>query len=179
MTRYALFLRGINVGGIKVAMAQLREVLAGIGGTTVKTWLASGNVAMDWDGDARSLWVAAQRAVGERFGYEAHLVVVNFDSLAGIVSSCPFDADPGHHRYAIICDDQTAAASLASAAPDLDNSVEQIAQKGAVVYWRCPKGSTLTTAFARHQAGFAGRSAFTSRNLNTLEKMVGRTTGLS
>ncbi|MGW2995759.1 DUF1697 domain-containing protein, partial [Streptomyces sp. NPDC001193] len=42
--KYAALLRGINVGGArKVPMAELREVLEGLGLTEVRTYLQSGN----------------------------------------------------------------------------------------------------------------------------------------
>ena len=44
MARYVALLRGINVGGNKkVPMAQLRELLEGLGYTDVATLLQSGN----------------------------------------------------------------------------------------------------------------------------------------
>ena len=45
--RYAVFLRGINVGGHKtVVMAQLTKALEALGCTEVKTLLNSGNVVL-------------------------------------------------------------------------------------------------------------------------------------
>lgn len=49
MPRYALLLRGVNVGGVKVKMADLRALLEGAGYTDVKTLLASGNALVDAD----------------------------------------------------------------------------------------------------------------------------------
>lgn len=44
MPKYAALLRGINVGGHqKVAMADLRELLSGLGYSGVRTHLQSGN----------------------------------------------------------------------------------------------------------------------------------------
>ena len=45
MTSYAVFLRGINVGGINIKMAALREALQAAGFQDAGTLLASGNVA--------------------------------------------------------------------------------------------------------------------------------------
>ena len=45
MTRYALLVRGINVGGKnKVVMAQLREELTELGLEKVETYINSGNI---------------------------------------------------------------------------------------------------------------------------------------
>ncbi|MBI1730339.1 DUF1697 domain-containing protein [Candidatus Acetothermia bacterium] len=48
MTRYAAFLRGINVGGKKIIkMAELREAVESLGFRNVRTILASGNLLFD------------------------------------------------------------------------------------------------------------------------------------
>ena len=48
MTRYALLVRGINVGGKnKVVMAQLRQELAELGLENVETYINSGNIFFD------------------------------------------------------------------------------------------------------------------------------------
>ena len=48
MARYALLVRGINVGGKnKVVMAQLRQELTGLGLENVETYINSGNIFFD------------------------------------------------------------------------------------------------------------------------------------
>ncbi len=48
MARYAAFLRGINVGGHKpIKMAELTEILTGLGLENVKTYIQSGNFVCD------------------------------------------------------------------------------------------------------------------------------------
>ena len=46
MTSYAVFLRGINVGGINIKMAALRDALQAAGFQDAGTLLASGNVVL-------------------------------------------------------------------------------------------------------------------------------------
>ena len=43
MTQYCAFLRGINVGGLKIAMADLRQLMEELGLADVRTVLATGN----------------------------------------------------------------------------------------------------------------------------------------
>ena len=47
MTRYAALLRGVNVGGITMKMADVRDALTADGFAGVTTILASGNVLLD------------------------------------------------------------------------------------------------------------------------------------
>ena len=43
---FALFLRGINVGGVRIAMKDLQRVLTEAGFGSVRTLLASGNAVL-------------------------------------------------------------------------------------------------------------------------------------
>ena len=47
--RYIALLRGINVGGHRVAMVDLRRHFAGLGLTNVGSYIQSGNVFFDSD----------------------------------------------------------------------------------------------------------------------------------
>ena len=61
MTRYALLVRGINVGGKnKVVMAQLRQELTELGLESVESYINSGNIFFD-SSKARTLLVESLR----------------------------------------------------------------------------------------------------------------------
>ncbi|HUL98158.1 MAG TPA: DUF1697 domain-containing protein, partial [Mycobacterium sp.] len=47
MTKYAAFLRGVNVGGVNLKMAEVAKALTAAGFTDVRTILASGNVLLE------------------------------------------------------------------------------------------------------------------------------------
>ena len=164
---YAMFLRGVNVGGIKVESAKLRQVLTGLGLTDVTTYLASGNVTFGSDAAAATLTADVERALSDAFHYDAHVLVFRRSTLAAVVTGYPFAHDPGHHRYAVFCDSPATAADLAGA-----GGAEEVSADGPVVYWRCPRGSTLATPFAKVLARRAYQAVTTTRNLNTVEKMV-------
>ncbi len=71
MTRYAAFLRGVNVGGVNLKMADVAKVFAEAGFDDVKTVLASGNVLLDSASGATSVRRTAEAALREAFGYDA------------------------------------------------------------------------------------------------------------
>lgn len=162
-----MFLRGVNVGGIKVESAKLRQVLTGLGLTDVTTYLASGNVTFGSDAAPATLTADVERALSDAFHYDAHVLVFRRSTLAAVVTGYPFAHDPGHHRYAVFCDSPATAADLAGA-----GGAEEVSADGPVVYWRCPRGSTLATPFAKVLARRAYPAVTTTRNLNTVEKMV-------
>ncbi len=70
MTRLVALLRGINVGGIRIRMADLKKVFVGLGFENVRTVLASGNVLFDSEDDPATAKARIEAALTERFGYE-------------------------------------------------------------------------------------------------------------
>ena len=77
-----MFLRGVNVGGIKVESAKLRQVLTGLGLTDVTTYLASGNVTFGSDAAPATLTADVERALSDAFHYDAHVLVFRRSTLA-------------------------------------------------------------------------------------------------
>lgn len=71
MTRYAAFLRGVNVGGVTLKMADVAAVFTAAGFTDVKTILASGNVLLNSSSSADAVRVNAEAALRASFGYAA------------------------------------------------------------------------------------------------------------
>lgn len=169
---YALFLRGINVGGIKVPMKELKECLEGLGLQEIKTYLQTGNVTFESDESAANLKPKIEQALSERFGYEAYVLLFPAGILHDVIANYPFAADDIHHRYAIFCSSDEVIKELASVADTLDGSIEAIAPGKHVLYWKVPKGSSTDTTFSKILAKPKYKATTTNRNLNTLEKMV-------
>jgi len=167
--RYAVFLRGVNVGGIKVPSADLKRVLSDLGLTGVATYLASGNVTCESEEKAADLQTKVEAALSKAFSYDAHVQVFSHDELASIVEGYPFETDDDHHRYVVFCDAPQTASELGNAHV---GEQEKVAAAGRIVYWRCPKGSTLDTPFSKMTSAKRYKSATTTRNINTVEKML-------
>jgi uncharacterized protein (DUF1697 family) len=92
MTRYAVLLRGINLGSSRrVSMQDLRGLLTGLGYQEVRTLLQSGNATF---GAARKRPAALCAEITERIAAELSLkvdcVIRTADELAGVVEANPF-----------------------------------------------------------------------------------------
>jgi uncharacterized protein (DUF1697 family) len=103
MPTHVALLRGINVGGNnKVAMADLREVVASLGHTEVSTYIQSGNVLFtvrEGPADAATTLAAdLERAIEEAFGLRLRVVVLSRAELAQVISDNPYRAEP-NPRY--------------------------------------------------------------------------------
>lgn len=172
---YAMFLRGINVAGIKVPMGELRECLADLGLEHIHTYLRTGNVTFSSDLPVAELRTGIEEALTSAFAYEAHVLVLSRAQLRRIVAGYPFPQREDHHRYAVLCDSDKVVDELwqaGEAVTGTGDATDMVAGGERVVYWSCPKGSTLTSPFGQMVGRRRFRAATTTRNLNTLEKMV-------
>lgn len=172
MTHYAVFLRGVNVGGIKVTSKELRELLTSLGFNDARTYLQTGNVTLTSDGSPSELTALLEHALSERFGYDAKVMVYDHDDLQGIVDGFPFPAGENLHRYVVLVSDEAILPELIASANQLDADVERIALGPGVLYWQLPKGRSLDTDFAKIMTRAKIKRVTTTRNLNTLEKML-------
>lgn len=90
MSKYAVFLRGINVGGNKkVPMAELKKVFEEFGAKNVKTLLNTGNVVFETDDKDISSTVIA-KVLAEKFGFSIPTLLFPFSSILEIVDADPF-----------------------------------------------------------------------------------------
>src|SRR5687767_7466499 len=106
MKSYAVFLRGINVGGINIKMAELKEALKVRPFSAVKTLLASGNVVLVSDLDASAVKAEFEACLREAFGYDAWVVVLDAGRVADLVAACPYPADDASiHTYLTLASD--------------------------------------------------------------------------
>lgn len=92
-TTYAALLRGINVGGKRLSMAELRTVLEGLGYDGVRTYLQSGQAVFTPDhGDEDSLTAEITEAIEGHFGFPVDVLVRDHAYLKAVAEACPFPA---------------------------------------------------------------------------------------
>lgn len=175
MVRYIALLRGVNVGGITVKSAELREVFEELGFDDVRTVLASGNVVFGTADAAASadLKHRIEQALRDRFGYDAWIVLVTHEQVERVVGAFPFDAsDAGRQPWVLFGSDEAVLDELVTAAGEFDARVDPIARGEGVVYWNPVKGTTLQTPFAKLLGKPRYKPVTTNRNLRTLMKLL-------
>jgi len=171
MTDYVALLRGVNVGGVTIKMADLAEVVRGLGYTDVKTVLASGNVLFTTRDAASTAKQALESALRERFGYEAWVHVLTVDAIRKIIAAYPYPRSPERHAYVVFVVKPEVRSELL--AVELDPGIEQASAGADVIYWSVPKGSTLDSTMGKAQSKGSYKPWITTRNLNTLERLAG------
>ena len=93
MTRYAAFLRGVNLGGRTTRSADLVAAFGEMGFADAKTLIASGNVLFD-AGEEVALAERIEAGLAQRFGFEIGVVLRRRDALRTMVAGEPFKAVP-------------------------------------------------------------------------------------
>lgn len=102
MPRYAALLRGVNVGGNKkIAMADLRRVIEGLGHTDVATLLQSGNAVFTAaKGSAAAIAAGIESALAAEIGLQSTVFVLPATELDQAIAGNPFadaaEHDPSH-----------------------------------------------------------------------------------
>ena len=166
-------LRGINVGGRTIPVAELKVVFSEMDLDNVKTVLQTGNVIFSSDRSLSSLKQLIEAALSERFNYPAHVHVHRMVQLRQIVEASPFEGtDSRTHSYVVFFVDGLEQKLMAEA-KDLDSKVESIEVGDGVVYWQVVKGNTLQSSFAKYLTKARYRGFHTNRNINTLRKILG------
>jgi uncharacterized protein (DUF1697 family) len=174
VTTFVALLRGINVGRNKrVAMAELRALLEGLGYTGVKTVLQSGNAV--FDAPARkpaSVATAIERAITEELGLSVRVLVLTGREVQAVAAGNPL----AH----FVTNGSRMVVHFLSGEPDpkllrahdplaLDPDHARLGPK--VVYQWCPDGilqAPEITAGLEKQFGLT----VTTRNWNTVGKLA-------
>lgn len=173
---YGIFLRGINVNGVKVPMSDLKTALEELGYEEVRTILATGNVLVTTDiEDQLVIKSHVEAKLKERFNYDAHILIRSYDELLGIVTeSNKYPINDTHHKYVLLCESVEVVHELEQLFfAKLVGEKEQFFTLVNNAFWIVEKNNTLTSAFGSKVLGSKKyKSSVTSRNMNTMEKIV-------
>ena len=168
MKTLVAFLRGINVGNIRIKMVDLAQCFETLGFAEVKTYLQTGNVVFKTKETVESVKMKLEKGLSERFHYEAFVLLVDFDRLPHIIANYPFERDEAHHAYVLFTSDKEMRDELLKLA---ESSSQEALGFETGLYVKMPKGETLTTPFSKAISKPKYKSKTTMRNIQTLEIM--------
>lgn len=172
MTRYAALLRGVNVGGVNLKMAEVAKSFTEAGFTDVKTILASGNVLLTSGSGVVAVRKKAETALRDAFGYDAWVLAYDLETVRAISDAFPFEREvDGIQSYVTFVSDPDVLDELAGLAVDAGQD-EKIERGVGVIYWQVPKMSTLDSTIGKTMGKKRYKSSTTTRNLRTVEKLL-------
>lgn len=170
--KYCAFLRGVNVKGTNMKMADVCQVFKDAGMKEVSSILASGNIVFSSDKNADDLKKILEKAMSEYFSYEAFLFVKSQEETEVFWNSIPFEKNENFHIYAFV------------GIPGVENTLMEEFQKAShaedekaeivneIFYWQVSKGNTLDSTFGKVLEKKSLKDQLTSRNTNTFEKIL-------
>ncbi len=168
---YAIFLRGVNVGGINIKMVDLKGAVAQLPLHSVATLLASGNIICRSAMGPLELKSTVEKCLRDSFGYDAWVVVLTASRLAELIAACPYPAGSAEqHSYVTLGSDPAILAELYGLADQLPG-IEQVSLGPEALAWLAPVGGTLESPFSKLSAKARYKSSTTTRNLRTLVKV--------
>ncbi len=169
---YCAFLRGVNVKGTNMKMADVCSVFENAGMKNVSSILASGNIVFTADKDKHELKTLLEKAMSAHFDYEAFLFVQDKNGVERTFNNNPFTADADFHIYGFVGVDGIEKILEET----FEKSGKAVGEEGKIVagnfYWKVPKGNTLGSDFGKILGKKQLKDKFTSRNLNTFEKVL-------
>jgi uncharacterized protein (DUF1697 family) len=174
VTTYIGLLRAINLAGHnKVAMGELRDMLARLGFAQPRSLLQSGNVLFQSrPRTAAQLEKILEDGLRKDFDVDTHFMVRTADEWRGIVERNPFPkeaaGDPGH--LLMFCLKDAPDAADVKALQAAIKGREAVRADGRQAYIVFPDGvgrSRLTSALIEKKLGTRG----TGRNWNTVLKL--------
>ncbi len=172
MTTYIALLRGINVGKAKrIAMADLRALLEGLGHTDVATLLNSGNVVFRSSKKASAkLAVEITAAIAAQLKIDVPVIVKSAKDLATIIDGNALaDAADDPSRLLVAFVQEAGALPALSAIAPLVVPPEQFLVGREAAYLHCARG-ILESKAGEALVGKAGKAA-TTRNWATVLKL--------
>jgi uncharacterized protein (DUF1697 family) len=176
MQRFAAFLRGINVGGHRIKMDELREILRPLALSSVETVIASGNVVFECDADdVASLEGLVESQLHDRLGYRVDTFIRRVDELEGVVAfgrdQAP--ADPEWRVHVMFVKTKPTAASRGRFGA-LETDDDGFRFRDREVFWLRHGGlSDSSITMADLNRALEGASS-TSRTLRTIERIQAR-----
>ena len=197
MRTHVALLRGINVAGKNpVAMPELQAAVEALGHRDVVTYIRTGNIAFsvapEPDDSAAGIEAAGieaagivaagiERAVAQRLGVNARVVVLTCAELARVVAGNPFPASADPRRVHVVFlpadpvpGEHEAVAAAQAAASDA-GSRDEARIVGRAIYLHTPDGfgrSVLVAALSRRSGPMGAAGAGTARNWTTVTKLL-------
>ncbi len=172
MEKYCAFLRGVNVNGTSMKMVDVCKVFEIAGMKDISSVLATGNIIFSSKSAKNDLEILLEKALSDYFNYEAHLFLKTEEELKEIVSQNPFIKNTENHIYSFIGNDgiEKLLFNKFSECNKAENEQGKTVKNN--FYWQIKKGLTLDSQFGKVLGNKNLKSEFTSRNINTIEKIL-------
>ncbi len=153
-------------------MADVCQVFKQAGMEDVVSVLASGNIVFSSDKKAEELKSILEKAMSDHFSYEAFLFVKSQEETESFWNSNPFEKNDDFHVYAFVGNKGVEDVLMSEFESAVKTKNEKAKIVNTIFYWQVPKGNTLDSSFGKILGKKSLKDQFTSRNINTFEKVI-------
>ena len=165
------FLRGINVNGKNMKMADICDVFRQESVDNVRSVLATGNILFDSSLSKSELRSKLESAISRHYQSNESLFIKDKNEIGAILKGVPFTSEPDLHIYVFIYE-----IGFESVLMERFQSITPTTNEKALIcenqfYWQVSKGKTLDSGFSKILADKKLKSRFTGRNSNTIQKI--------
>ncbi len=175
MPRHFAFLRGINVGGHRVKMDRLRELVEALGFAQVETFIASGNVIFSSpSSDVHALEERIADHLHEALGYEVPTLIRSQSELESVATFEPSEPAPPDQSVYVIFLREAADAELRQRLDDLGSDTDRFEFAGREAYWLIRGKLSESPLFGMGLAKMTDGASTTMRNITTVRRLVAK-----
>ena len=172
--KYCAFLRGVNVNGTAMKMAEVCDVFKKAGMKDVSSVLATGNILFESDEAPENLKQKLEKSLSEQFQYESFLFLKTDEEVKRILENSPYEKNENLHIYSFICNSGDENLLMQEFLKTKHQEQEEAQLIKGNFYWKIPKGNTLDSEFGKILGKKSFKNILTSRNINTIEKIVNK-----
>jgi uncharacterized protein (DUF1697 family) len=164
MPSFVALLRAANVGGTgKLPMSELKAMCEELGFTSVRTYIASGNVVFASRKSEAAIKSALEKRLAAYAGQPVGVIIRSAEEMEAVLKANPFPKAPPNFTVAIFLDEPPPADTLAAIKGQQDEEVRLGKREIYVAY-----GSGMGRSKLRIPAAAKG----TARNINTIGKLA-------
>jgi uncharacterized protein (DUF1697 family) len=170
VARFVAFLRAVNIGGRRVAMATARNVIAELGFDQVSSYVNSGNLL--FTATRKPSESTIRSAMEDAFGFELTTFVRTARQVKALATEKPFGViAPGHTHFALLTLNPLTATEK-QAVEALSNDHDEVVVRGRDVHWLIRSRSPETTLGPRQWLQALPDNPTTARNTTMLARLA-------
>ena len=163
MTVYVALLRAVNVGGRKLAMADLKAIAQDLGFETARTFIASGNLLFSSSRSEPDVTRLLEDRLGKHMGAEVPVMVRTAAEVAAVAKANPFAKEPAAKVAAIFFEKAPPKDFIEHVRGIAD---EELAPGRREIYVHYPGG------MGRSKLRLPAKAVGTARNMNTVARLA-------
>ena len=174
MTKYAAFLRGINVGGNnKIKMETLRQICVALGFENVKTYINSGNVIFETDvPDDKSLAIQIETALEIELSLKIKVMVRAMSEIEEIIANNPFEGQFSDNKdLHVIFLAEELTEEKRNLLLSKNNELEKFAVRNREIFCLL-RGSVVDSLLGKKYIDNKLKTPATARNWRTVNKLT-------